>query len=112
MRRGIERDGTEVIDMTDLVHALCTSVLAGHDVPAQINSDGVWAVHSAFLTEGFDGPAALDRRIEFPEGAIPCNKKIVCLDGISATIRPKLGKVKVGIVCKTTITSVQASGIK
>ena len=67
MRRGIERDATEVIDMTDLVHALSPGVLAGHDVPAQMDSDGVGAVHPAFLAKGLNGPPPLDRRIEFPD---------------------------------------------
>ncbi|MGO4917838.1 hypothetical protein [Pseudogemmobacter sp. W21_MBD1_M6] len=37
---------------------LGTSVLAGHDIPAQIDGDGVFAVHSTFLAEGFRRLAA------------------------------------------------------
>jgi hypothetical protein len=40
MRRGVERDGVKVGDVTDLVHALRTYVPAGHDVPAQVDGDG------------------------------------------------------------------------
>lgn len=53
--RGVERDGIKVGNMTDLVHPLRPGVLAGHDVPAQIDGDGVGAVHSAFLAKGLDG---------------------------------------------------------
>ena len=64
MRRGIERDGVKVCDVTNLVISLCPGVLAGHDVPAQVDGDGVGAVHPAFLAEGLDGPPTLDSRIE------------------------------------------------
>lgn len=64
MRRSIERDCVEVCHMSNLVHALRPGVLAGHDIPAQINCDGVWAVHPTFLAKCLDGPAALDSSIE------------------------------------------------
>ena len=50
--------------MPNLVHALRPGVLTGHNVPAQIDSDGVGAVHPAFLAEGVDRSLALNRRIE------------------------------------------------
>lgn len=49
MRRFIERDFLKIGDVTDLVHALRIYFLAGHDVPAQVEGDGVRAVHPAFL---------------------------------------------------------------
>ena len=49
MRRGIERDILEGRNMTDLVHAVGSGVLAGHDVAAEIHCDGVFSVHPAFL---------------------------------------------------------------
>ena len=58
--RSVERDGVKVFDVTNLVNALCTGVLTGHDVAAKINCDGVGAVHTAFLAQGIDGPPALD----------------------------------------------------
>ena len=64
MRRGVERDGVKLGDMANLVRALCTGVLTGHHVPAQVDGDGVGTVHPAFLAEGFDGPLALDRGIK------------------------------------------------
>jgi hypothetical protein len=79
MRRGIERDGVEVGDMTDLVYALRTCVLAGHDVPAQIDGNGVGAVHPAFLADGFDGPATLNRSKELVD-ALPETESIRVLD--------------------------------
>jgi hypothetical protein len=65
MRRGVERDGVKIDDMPNLVGPLCAGVLTGHDVPAQVDGDGVGAVHPAFLAEGLNGPPALNRRIEF-----------------------------------------------
>jgi hypothetical protein len=41
VRRGVEGDGVEVRDMADLVRPLRTGVLAGHDIAAQIDRDGV-----------------------------------------------------------------------
>ncbi|MBQ0803624.1 MAG: hypothetical protein KBT65_01910 [Sulfitobacter sp.] len=38
MRRSVERDGIEVSDMADLMRALGTGILAGHDIAAQIDS--------------------------------------------------------------------------
>ena len=64
MRCSVERDGAKVSYMPNLVHALCPRVLTGHNVPAQVDGDGVGAVHPAFLAEGFDGPLALNRGIE------------------------------------------------
>ena len=64
MGRGVERDGVEVGHMANLVHSLCSGVLAGHDVPAQVDCDSVRAVHPAFLAKCLDGPAALDSSIE------------------------------------------------
>ena len=64
MRRGIERDGVKVSEVADLVRPLSPGVLTGHDVPAQVDGDGVGTVHPAFLAEGFDGPLALDSSIE------------------------------------------------
>ena len=75
MRRGIERDGVKVSDMTDLVHALCTCVLASHDVPAQVDGDGVRAVHVAFLVKCFNRPAALNRGIQLVD-ALPEAKSV------------------------------------
>ncbi len=65
MRRGVERDGVEVSDVTNLVHALGAGVLTGHDIAAQVDDEVVRAVHATFLAEGLDGPPALDRGIEF-----------------------------------------------
>ena len=79
MRRGIERDGVKVSDVADLVRPLGAGVLAGHDVPAQINSDGVRAVHSAFLAKGLDRPPTLDRGIELVD-ALPKAEGIRVLD--------------------------------
>ena len=70
MRRGVERDGVKVSYMTDLVRPLGPRVLTGHNVPAQVDGDGVGAVHPAFLTEGLDRPLALDRGVEFVD-ALP-----------------------------------------
>ena len=70
MRRSVERDCVKVSNMTDLVRPLGTCVLTGHDVPTQINCDGVRAVHSTFLTEGLDRPPPLDRGVEFVD-ALP-----------------------------------------
>ena len=64
MRRGIERDVLKGLHMSDLVHALGPGVLAGHDVAAEIDGDGVFAVHAAFLAEGFNRPLPLDRGVE------------------------------------------------
>lgn len=64
MRRGVERDALKVGDVTNHVHALRTSVLTGHDIPAQVDGDGVRAIHPAFLAKGLGGPAALDRGVE------------------------------------------------
>ena len=65
MRRCIERDGVEVRDMADLVSPFCADVLTSHDIAAQVDGDGVRAVHAAFLAKGLDGPPALDGRVEF-----------------------------------------------
>jgi hypothetical protein len=65
MRRGIEYDGVEVCDMADLVRTLGAGVLAGHDIAAQVDGDGVRAVHPAFLAKGLDGSPPLDRGIKF-----------------------------------------------
>ena len=65
VRRRVEGDGVEVRDMADLVRTFRTRVLTGHDIAAQIDGDGVGAVHAAFLAESLDGPAALDRGVEF-----------------------------------------------
>ena len=62
MCRGVERDGVKVGNMPDLVLALRASVLTGHHVPAQVDGNGMGAVHSAFL--GFEAntlqPGCLD----------------------------------------------------
>ena len=65
MRRSVERDGVEVIDMTNLVRPLSTGVLTGHNIAAQIHCDGVLTVHAAFLAQRLDGPPALDGGVEF-----------------------------------------------
>lgn len=70
MRRGVERDGVKVCDMPNLVHPLRPCVLTGHDVPAQVDGDGVWAVHPALLAKGVDGSPSLDRGVEFVD-ALP-----------------------------------------
>ena len=67
MCRCIERDGIKVINMADLVLALRPCVLAGHDVAAQIHGDRVFPVHAAFLAEGLNGSADLQRHDEVPE---------------------------------------------
>ena len=54
-------DRVEVRDMANFVRTLGAGVLAGHNVPTQVEGDGVRAVHAAFLAQGLDGPAALDR---------------------------------------------------
>ena len=79
MRRGVERDIVERADMPDLMHNLRASVLTGHNVPAQVDRDGVGAVHAAFLAEGFDRPAALDSGIELVD-ALSEAKSIRILD--------------------------------
>ena len=64
MRRGVERDALKVGDVTNHVCTLSTSVLTGHDIPAQVDGDGVRPIHPAFLAKGLGGPAALDRGVE------------------------------------------------
>ena len=64
MRRGIKRDGVKLGYMADLVHPFGPGVLTGHDIAAQIDGDGVFPVHAAFLAEGLNGALALDRGIE------------------------------------------------
>jgi len=49
MRRGIERDIFEGLNVTDLVHALGPGVLTGHHVATEIHCDGVFSVHAALL---------------------------------------------------------------
>ena len=67
VRRGVEGDGdgVEVCDMADLVSPFCAGVLTSHDIAAQVDGDGVRAVHAAFLAKGLDGPPSLDRGVEF-----------------------------------------------
>jgi hypothetical protein len=65
VRGGIQCDRVEVCDMADLVRALGSGVLTSHDFAAQVDGDGVRAVHAAFLAKGLDGPPALDGRVEF-----------------------------------------------
>ena len=65
VRRSVEGDGIEVGDVADLVRPFGSGVLAGHDIAAQVDGDGVGAVHATFLAEGLDWPAALDGRVEF-----------------------------------------------
>ena len=55
MRRGVERDGVKVSHMTNLMHALSSGVLTGHDIPKQIDRDGVGALHGKLLVAGLDG---------------------------------------------------------
>ena len=62
MRRCIERDGVEVRDMADLVSPFCADVLTSHDIAAQVDGDGVRAVHAAFLAQGLDQPAGVGSR--------------------------------------------------
>lgn len=79
MRRGVERDGIEVSDMADLMRALGTGVLAGHDIAAQIDGDGVFAIHPTFLTQRLDRPAAYNGFVKFVD-ALPEAKGVWILD--------------------------------
>ena len=45
----IERDVLKRLDMSDLVRALRHGVLAGNDVAAEIDGDGIFSVHPALL---------------------------------------------------------------
>jgi hypothetical protein len=65
MRRSIKGDRIEVGGMADFVGPFGTGVLAGHDIAAQVDCNGVRAIHPTFLAEGFDGPPALNRSVEF-----------------------------------------------
>ena len=64
MRRGIERNRVEVLDVTDLVLALCPGVLASHHIAAEIDGDCVLPVHAALLPEAINAAAPLDRLVE------------------------------------------------
>jgi len=65
MGGGVERNLVKRFYMANLVRALGAGVLAGHDIAAQIDGDGVFAVHTAFLAKGLDWAAALDGGVEF-----------------------------------------------
>ena len=62
VRGGIQCDRVEVRDMADLVRALGSGVLAGHDFAALVDGDSVGAVHAAFLAKGLDQPAGARSR--------------------------------------------------
>ena len=62
VRRSVEGDGIEVRDIADFVRPLGAGVLTGHDIAAQVDGDGVWAVHAAFLAQGLDQPAGVGSR--------------------------------------------------
>ena len=49
MRRGVESNFLKGLSMTVLMHALGSCVLAGHDVAAGVNGDGVASVHTTIL---------------------------------------------------------------
>ena len=79
MRRSVESDGVKVSDMADLMRPLSTSVLAGHDIAAQIDGDGVFAIHPTFLTQRLDRPAAYNGFVKFVD-ALPEAKGVWILD--------------------------------
>jgi len=54
MRRGVECNVIKFCDLTNLLHALRTGILAGHDVPALIESNSIFAIHPTVLAEGVD----------------------------------------------------------
>ena len=55
VRRGIKGDGIEIRYMADLVRALGSGVLAGRGIAAQVDRDGVGALHGELLVAGLDG---------------------------------------------------------
>ena len=54
MRRGVECNVIKFCDLTNLLHALRTGILAGHDAPAQIESNSIFAIYPTVLAEGVD----------------------------------------------------------
>ena len=61
----IQRNFIKRFYMANFMRSLGAGVLTGHDITAQIDGDGILAVHPAFLAKGLDWAAALDGGVEF-----------------------------------------------
>ena len=55
VRRSVEGDGVKVCNMAYFVRPLGAGVLAGRGIAAQVDRDGVGALHGELLVAGLDG---------------------------------------------------------